>query len=103
MLPSNLARLFRPRPRKPWSDVSTPVVFVLALLTSLEASYFTYVIGRFGPEFLTIADSAPLGSWASWSFFWCVVFPSMIGVQAIVWGVFAAGMLAILQKRFFQI
>jgi hypothetical protein len=103
MLSSVFPRLFRPRRRKPWSEVSTPVVFVLALLTSLEASYFTYVIGRFGPEFLRIADAAPLATWTSCQFFLCVAILAAIGVQAIVWGVSAAGMLGILQKRFFDI
>ena len=98
-----LNRYLRLRERKSWDDVPTWGLMMFGLIATMEAGYYGFVLQKFAPDFLEIANAQPIESWASATFLACVAILSGIGLQFFIWSVAAAGLMAILQKRVFNI
>jgi hypothetical protein len=98
-----LARHLSPRKRKSWDEVSTPILLVLGLLATMEAGYYGYVLQKFAPDFLDLANGLPVSTWLNTTFLACAMILSGIGFQFFIWSIAAAGSVALLQKRVFGI
>lgn len=98
-----LARHITPRKRKSWDEVSTWGLAMFGLIATTEAGYYGYMLEKFAPDFLEIANAQPIASWSSATFLACAGIISGFGLQFFIWSVAATGSVALLQKRVFGI
>lgn len=100
----NIATLYqkmKSRRRKSWDEVSTPVIFTLAVICWIEAGYYGYAMGSVGPEYIKLLNQ--VSSMPSVPFLVISVIFGFIGISLFIWGFMAKCMTSLLEKRFFSV
>lgn len=82
-----LARMPKFRKKRNWDEVPTLLLFIIAFLCWSEASFYTYVVTRFGPDYLELANEP--GAMANLRFLCIGAILLVIAVQVFVWGMAA--------------
>lgn len=90
-------RRLQPRKRDSWDDVSTAIIFLLALICWTEAGLYGYLVKTVAPDYLELSNQA--GAWTNASFLISGGLLALVGVQLFIWALAAKNLTTILEKR----
>jgi hypothetical protein len=95
----SLARMPKIRKERGWDEIPTLLLFIIAFLCWGEASFYTYVVTKFGPDYLELANEP--GAMTNLRFLCIGGMLLVIAVQVFVWGMAAKKLTGLLENRLF--